>query len=166
VTFDIDANGIVNVSAKDRGTGKEQRITITASSGLSDSDIEKMVQDAEAHRSEDQERRKKVEVHNRLEALIYSTEKSFEEHKEKLSAGDLGTLNSAIEAAKKALEAGDLAGMESAEKQLIQASHALAQHMYAGADAGAQAGPAPGAEPGAAAEGEVIDAEYVEDKKN
>jgi molecular chaperone DnaK len=166
VTFDIDANGIVNVSAKDRGTGKEQRITITASSGLSDSDIEKMVQDAEAHRSEDQERRKKVEVHNRLEALIYSTEKSFEEHKEKLSAGDLGTLNSAIEAAKKALEAGDLAAMEAAEKQLIQASHALAQHMYAGADAGAQGGSAPGAEAGAAAEGEVIDAEYVEDKKN
>ena len=92
VTFDIDANGIVNVSAKDRGTGKEQKITITASSGLAEDEIEKMVYDAEAHADEDKQRRKAVEARNRIDGLIYSTEKNLGEHKDKLQPGELGEL--------------------------------------------------------------------------
>src|SRR6056297_677717 len=104
VTFDIDANGIVNVSAKDMGTGKEQKITITASSGLGEGDIEKMVQDAESHAEEDKQRRKAVETRNTLDTLIYQTEKLYEEHKEKLSAEVKGELEEALAGGKKALE--------------------------------------------------------------
>ena len=104
VTFDIDANGIVHVSAKDLGTGKEQKITITASSGLNDSDIERMVKDAESHRAEDKERRQQVEARNKLDSLIYSTEKTYEEHKEKLGPDEKGELERALADAKKALE--------------------------------------------------------------
>ncbi len=96
VTFDIDANGILNVSAKDKGTGKEQNITITGSGGLGDDEIENMVSDAEGHAEEDKERRKKVEAHNRLDQMIYATEKTFEETKEKLSAEDKGEFESAL----------------------------------------------------------------------
>ncbi|NJL28591.1 MAG: molecular chaperone DnaK [Thermoanaerobaculia bacterium] len=164
VAFDIDANGIVNVSAKDLGTGKEQKITITASSGLNENDIEKMVKEGEAHAAEDKERRKKVETRNQLDGLIYSTEKSLGEHKEKLDAGSIGQLETALEAAKKALDSDDLSQLEGALQQLTQASHKLAEAMYQ------QAGPSggPGAGPGAAAGGakpnddEVIDAEYVD----
>ena len=169
VTFDIDANGIVNVSAKDMGTGKEQKITITASSGLSDSDIERMVKDAEQHGDEDKERREAVEARNRLDTLVYSTEKTYNEHKEALSADAKGELESALAEAKRALE--DNAGkseMEQAEQKLLQASHKLAEVMYkqqAGGDAG-PGGPAGG--PGAAAGGggsdEVIDAEVVDER--
>ena len=98
VTFDIDANGITHVSAKDLGTGKEQKITITASSGLNDSDIDRMVKEAESHRAEDQERRRQVEAHNRLDSLIYNTEKTYNEHKEKLGPDEKGQLEQAIAA--------------------------------------------------------------------
>jgi molecular chaperone DnaK len=167
VTFDIDANGIVNVSAKDKGTGKEQKITITASSGLDESDIEKMVQDAEAHAGEDQERRKKVEARNQLDSLVYSTEKSLGEHKEKLGPDEVGKLESALEEAKKALEGDDLAAYESATQKLMEASHKLAEAMYqdqaAGAEGGAQAGAEGGDSGGSAKDDEdVIDAEYVD----
>jgi len=174
VTFDIDANGIVNVSAKDLGTGKEQKITITASSGLDEKDIETMVQDAESHASEDKERRKQVETRNTLDSLVYQTEKTYEENKEKVSAEVKGEMESALAAAKKALEGDDTSAMESAVQQIQQASHKLAESMYqqAGAAGGAQAGagapgagPQPGAEagtPGGAADEEVIDAEYVD----
>ena len=164
VTFDIDANGIVNVSAKDKGTGQEQSIRIEASSGLSDSEIDKMVEDAEAHSAEDQERRKKVEARNQLDTLIYSTEKALEEHKEKLDAGDLGKINEALEEAKKSIEEDDLEKMEAAQQTLMQASHKLAEHLYADQQAGAAG--APGADPSAAdeagADDDVIDAEYVD----
>ncbi|MEM7351723.1 MAG: molecular chaperone DnaK [Acidobacteriota bacterium] len=166
VTFDIDANGIVNVSAKDNGTGKEQKITITSSSGLDESEIEKMVNDAEEHAGEDQERRKKVEARNQLDSLIYSTEKSLGEHKDKLGADDVGQLESALEEAKGALESDDLAQIEGATEKLTQSSHRLAEIMYQAASQDAEGGngaaaadEASGAE---AADDDVIDAEYVD----
>ncbi|MBP9143583.1 MAG: molecular chaperone DnaK [Thermoanaerobaculia bacterium] len=167
VTFDIDANGIVNVSAKDRGTGKEQKITITASSGLAEDEIKKMVYDAEAHAGEDKQRRKAVEARNRIDGLIYSTEKNLAEHKEKLSAGELGELESALAEAKKAMESEDGTVIEAAEQRLTQASHKLAEAMYknAGTPGGAEgaAGGAAGAPGGAGAGNEdVIDAEVVD----
>ncbi len=167
VTFDIDANGIVKVSAKDKGTGKEQNITITASSGLSDSDIDRMVQDAEAHGEEDKNRREQVEARNRLDTLVYSTEKSLGEAGDKISADDKGAINTALEAAKKILEDGDASAEDitKAEQELMQVSHKLAEAMYQQAQAdGAEAPGAPGGPggPEAAADDDVIDAEYVD----
>ncbi len=173
VTFDIDANGIAHVSAKDLGTGKEQKITITASSGLSDNDIDRMVREAESHRTEDQERRRQVEVRNQLDSLIYGTDKTYNENKEKIGPEEKGQLEEALAQARKALEDGDLESMEKASERLTQASHKLAEAMYRQAGAtdgpGFQGGPggpggnAPGAGgPGAAAGDEVIDAEYVD----
>ncbi len=163
VTFDIDANGILNVSAKDRGTGKEQQITITASSGLSEDDIKNMVQDAETHSDEDESRRKRAEARNSLDQLVYSTEKTFTEHKDKLGAAEIGDLESALSASKEALESDDLEKMEAATAQLTQASHKLAEIMYKqqAAEAG-PAGDAKGPEQAAPDEEEVIDAEYVD----
>ena len=166
VTFDIDANGIVNVSAKDRGTGKEQSIKIEASSGLSDNEIESMVQDAEAHASEDAERRQVIEERNQLDSLVYSTEKGLGDHKDKLDADDVSKLETAIEEAKKAGESEDLEALKTAKDNLVAASHKLAEHLYS--QAGPE-GPAPGAEAGAAGGDDVIDAEYVDvdgDKKD
>jgi molecular chaperone DnaK len=168
VTFDIDANGIVHVSAKDLGTGKEQKITITASSGLSDKDIERMVKEAETNRSDDQERRRQVEARNRLDGLIYNTEKLYNEHKEKLGPDEKGQLEQAISQARTALESEDASQMEQAAERLNQASHKLAEAMYsqggAGAPGGAGAAGGPGAGAGArgGASDEVIDAEYVD----
>jgi molecular chaperone DnaK len=172
VSFDIDANGIVNVSAKDLGTGKEQRITITASSGLGDEDIDRMVKDADAHREDDKKRRETVEARNRLDSLVYSTEKTYEENREKLSADDKGMLEAALADAKKALEGDDADAIRAAAGTLEQASHKLAEAMYrqAGAEAGGPEAGAGGAQsggptggPGAGgADDEVIDAEYVD----
>ena len=163
VAFDIDANGIVNVSAKDMGTGKEQNITITASSGLADEDIDRMVSDAETHSQEDKERRKKVEARNQLDGLVYSTEKGFEEHREKLADSDRADLEKALEEARKALEADDASEIEQAVANLSQASHKLAEAMYQ------QTGEAASGEPTATSSAgpevqdeEVIDAEYVD----
>ncbi|HEV8631785.1 MAG TPA: molecular chaperone DnaK [Thermoanaerobaculia bacterium] len=171
VTFDIDANGIVNVSAKDLGTGKEQKITITASSGLGESDIQRMVKDADLHREEDKKRRQQVEARNKLDGLVYSTEKTFEEHKDKLDPEPRAALETAIAEAKKALEGDDAEAMERAGAQLEQASHKLAEAMYrqgqTGPEAGGQPGGStpPGGQPGQGEE--VIDAEYVDvDSKN
>jgi molecular chaperone DnaK len=173
VTFDIDANGIVNVSAKDLGTGKEQKITITASSGLGDKEIDRMVKEAEMHRTEDQERRRQVEARNRLDSLVYSTEKTYDEHKEKLGADEKGQLEQALAAAKKALEGEDAEAMEQATQRLTEASHKLAEVMYRQQAGGAAGAGAPGGEAGGAgntaggagagkATDEVIDAEYVD----
>jgi molecular chaperone DnaK len=182
VSFDIDANGIVHVSAKDLGTGKEQKITITSTSGLADTEIERMVKEAESHSEEDKERRRQVETRNRLDALVYNTEKTYNEHKEKLGADEKGQLEQAIAEAKKALESEDAGEMERATSQLEQASHKMAERLYqsqgaAGSTGGAggaaaAAGGAGGAAPGGAAAGsgqrpggasdEVIDAEYVD----
>jgi molecular chaperone DnaK len=170
VAFDIDANGIVHVSAKDLGTGQEQKITITASSGLNDSDIDRMIKEADSHRSEDQERRRQVEARNRLDSLIYNTEKTYNEHKEKLGADEKGQLEQALTQARAALEVEDAGQMEQAAERLTQASHKLAEAMYsqnqgqaqgAGAPGGA-AGPGGGGQPRGGAPDEVIDAEYVD----
>jgi molecular chaperone DnaK len=165
VAFDIDANGIVNVSAKDLGTGKEQRITITASSGLSEGDIQRMVKDADSHRDEDKQRRQQVEARNRLDGLVYTTEKTLEENKDKVGPEDRAALEEAIAEAKRALEGEDAEAMDSARQRLEQTSHKLAEAMYraqtqaAGAAAGAQGA---GGAAGRPAGEEVIDAEYVD----
>jgi molecular chaperone DnaK len=162
VAFDIDANGIVNVSAKDMGTGKEQKITITASSGLDEAEIKRMVRDAESHSDEDHKRRKTAEARNHLDSLVYSTEKTFSEHKEKLGPAEIGELDTALAEAKKALEGEDLATLESAASRLEKASHKLAEAMYKQT---AAAG-APGAQKAPGASDEVIDAEVVSDSKS
>jgi molecular chaperone DnaK len=162
VTFDIDANGIVNVSAKDRGTGKEQKITITASSGLDDGEIEKMVQDAEVHADDDKARRAQVEVKNSLDSLVYTTEKTLNEHQDKVDAAVKSEIEQALADAKKALEEGDTEAMKQATERLTQSSHKLAEAMYRQEPASAEAGAeAPGGTP-VGEEDEVIDAEYVD----
>jgi len=170
VTFDIDANGIVGVSAKDLGTGKEQKITITASSGLSDNDIDRMVKEAESHSEEDKQRRRQVEARNQLDGLVYNTQKTYDEHKEKLGAAEKGQLEEALAEARKALEGDDADAMEKAGQRLTQASHKLAEVMYqqqaqgaagAGPGTGGPGGPGAGG-PGRPASDEVIDAEYVD----
>jgi molecular chaperone DnaK len=170
VAFDIDANGIAHVSAKDLGTGKEQKITITASSGLSDNDIDRMVKEAESHRTEDQERRRQVEARNKLDTTIYQTEKTYEEHKEKLGPDEKGELERALADARKALEGEPSAAeMEEAAERLIRASHKLAEAVYrqggaagAGPTAGGPTAGAGAGGQGGGASDEVIDAEYVE----
>jgi molecular chaperone DnaK len=174
VTFDIDANGILNVTAKDQATGKDQKITITSSSGLSKEEVERMAKDAEAHEAEDKQRREEIESKNQLDGMVYNIEKMFREHGDKISGDERQQVENALADAKKALESNDKGQMDSARERLTQASHKLAEQMYKATaqqgQPGPQAGPTPGAEPGAQEpkkdEG-VIDAEYVdvEDKK-
>ena len=176
VTFDIDANGIVHVNAKDLGTGKEQSIQITASSGLSEEEIQDMVRDAESHAEEDQKKKARIEAHNQLDALVYSTEKSLAEHKDATDAETVGNIEAALEKAKKALEGDDTEAMQAATEELTQASHKLAEAMYAKAAKeqaeaqGAQAAPGEGPTgPGAGssqAKGndDVVDADFEEVK--
>jgi molecular chaperone DnaK len=172
VSFDIDANGIMNVSAKDLGTGKEQKITITASSGLSKDEIDKMVKDAQSHSDEDRKRREEIEARNRLDSLIYASDKTFQENKEKLGPAEASQFESALADARKALETGGTANLTSAAERLQEASNKVAEAMYRGAtassgasDAGAQASGS-GTGPGAGKEDEVIDTEYVDTEKN
>jgi len=159
VTFDIDANGIVNVSAKDKATNKEQQIRIQASGGLSDADIEKMVKDAEAHAAEDKARREMVEAKNQAESLMHSTEKSLAEHGDKVSASDKTAVESAIEALKTALAGDDAETIKARTTDLMQASMKLGEAMYA-----AQQNEAGAAEDAKAdgAEEDVIDADFRE----
>ncbi len=172
VTFDIDANGIMNVSAKDLGTSKEQKITITASSGLNKDEIDRMVRDASAHSEEDRKRREEIEAKNRLDSLVYASEKTFNENKGKLSEGDASAFESALADAKKALEAGGAQAMNDAAERLQQSSHKLAEAMYRGAGEPAAGGSPEGSAAGATGsdahaskEDEVIDTEYVETEK-
>ena len=166
VTFDIDANGIVNVSAKDLGTGKEQKITITSSSGLSKDDINKMVGEAESHAEDDKRKREEIEARNRADSLVYSTEKVVRENRDKLSDSDVKSVEAAIADCKKALDGTDIDAINRAADALMQASHKVAEAMYkSGSQAGGgQRGPASDGS-GAAAGGktdDVIDAEYVD----
>jgi molecular chaperone DnaK len=135
VTFDIDANGIVHVAAKDLGTGKEQSIKITASSGLSEEEIKKMVHDAEAHAADDKKRKETVEARNHLDTLVYSTEKSLKEHGSDLEANVKENIEAELKRAKEVLEGQDAEAMRKAAEQLSQASHKLAEAMYAKASA-------------------------------
>src|SRR6202050_5183016 len=178
VTFDIDANGILNVTAKDNATGKDQKITITSSSGLSKEEVERMAKEADAHSAEDKSRREEIEAKNQLDSMGYNIEKMLKEHGDKISGSERGDVENALADAKKAIEGGDKAAMDSARERLTAASHKLAEQMYKATQAAP--GGAPGAGPtegtGAASGGNgasqkkdegVIDAEYVdvEDKK-
>ncbi|HKT24436.1 MAG TPA: molecular chaperone DnaK [Terriglobales bacterium] len=174
VTFDIDANGILNVTAKDVATGKDQKITITSSSGLSKEEVERMAKDADAHAAEDKAKREEVEARNQLDSMVYQIEKMLKEHGDKISGSERSDVESALADAKKALEGTDASAMNSARERLTQASHKLAEAMYKTAQPnGPQAGPATGAAGDGASSGEekkkdegVIDAEYVDmDKK-
>jgi molecular chaperone DnaK len=161
VTFDIDANGIVNVSAKDRGTGKTQAITITSSSGLAKDEVERMVRDAQSHESEDKERREEIEIKNRADALIYNAEKFLAENKDKLAESDLAPVNEALEAARKAVAEGDRAAIESAVQGLEKAQHKLAEVLYQ--KSAAQGGEAPPSDAPKPPPGDdVVDAEVVD----
>jgi molecular chaperone DnaK len=170
VTFDIDANGIVHVAAKDLGTGKEQSIKITASSGLSEDEIKTMVKDAEAHAAEDKKHKETVEARNQLDSLVYSTEKSLKEYGNDLDAGVKESIESAIKTAKEALEGQDPQAMRTAAEQLSQSSHKLAEAMYAKASqqqAGQQASGQAKEEPpsdGKKKKDDVVDADFEEVK--
>jgi molecular chaperone DnaK len=170
VTFDIDANGILHVSAKDRGTGHEQKIEITSSSGLSDNDIDRMVDEAKSHSDEDEQRRQQIDLRNKLDGLIYATEKLVNDNREKLPESDAKSIDDALVEAKGALEEGTVEQMEAAHEKLTQASHQVAAVLYQSASAegggaagsGPEAGAAGGGEPSAATDDDVIDAEYVD----
>jgi molecular chaperone DnaK len=164
VTFDIDANGIVHVSAKDLGTGKEQSIRITASSGLSKEEIDKMVRDAEAHASEDKQKRELIEARNHADSLIYSTEKSLKEFGDKVDAGDKQKIEDGVAKLKKAMEANDAVAIKTASDELTQASHKLAEAVYSQAQ---QAGAGHEGEAAPKEEGsdeKVVEAEFEEVK--
>jgi molecular chaperone DnaK len=169
VTFDIDANGILNVSAKDTATGKQQHITITASSGLSKDEIDKMVKEAEANAAEDARHKQAIEVRNQTDSLVYSTERSLSEHGSKLGEADRRAIDEALAEAKEALKTEDLDRMKRAQETLSKAAHRLGEIMYreaqsqggqaSGEGAGSQPGGA-GARPSGPKEGEVVDAEF------
>jgi molecular chaperone DnaK len=167
VTFDIDANGILNVGAKDMATGKDQKITITSSSGLSKQDVERMAKEAEAHLAEDKAKREEIESRNQLDGMVYNVEKMLREQGDKISGSERGDVESAIADAKTALQSNDKSRMDQARERLTQASHKLAEQMYKAAQpqsAGPSAGT--GAEPSgdgkAKADDGVVDAEYVD----
>jgi molecular chaperone DnaK len=150
VTFDIDANGIVNVSAKDRATSKEQKITITGSSGLSKAEVDRMVREAESHASEDRSRRDAIEARNEGEALAYQVEKTVREHRDRLPAVDVQEAERALGALRAAITDDDLDAIRRATADLQKASQALAERLHAAKGA-----------PGAGPSSDVVDAEVV-----
>ena len=170
VTFDIDANGIVNVSAKDKATNKEQAIRIQASGGLSDADIENMVKDAEANAEADKKKKELVEAKNQAESLVHATEKTLKEHGDKVSAAEKSKIEDELKALKTAIEAEDLSVIKEKTESLMQASLKLGEAMYKSqADASAAAGAQPGADAGASADqpagdDKVVDADFEEVK--
>ncbi|HTS49946.1 MAG TPA: molecular chaperone DnaK [Bryobacteraceae bacterium] len=174
VTFDIDANGILNVTAKDKATNNEQKITITSSSGLSKDEVEKMAKDADAHSGEDRKKKEEIESRNRADAMVYNIEKMLKEHRDKVSAADAKAVEDALEETKKAMQEGGIDRINQATSKLETASHKLAEAMYKSASQ--SGGGQPGGQPsgdGAKGAGEekpkdnVVDAEFVdvEDKK-
>jgi len=168
VTFDIDANGIVNVSAKDLGTGKEQKITITASSGINEDEIKKMVKDAEVHAEDDKKRKQEVEIRNQADSLVYNTEKVIRENKDKLSEADIRTVEDAIKDTKAAMESGEVNRIKEKMEALTRASHHLAEVMYKQTQhQQQQTQPPPGNGERARAEKEedVVDAEFEDAEK-
>ena len=167
VTFDIDANGIVNVSAKDKATGKEQQIRIQASSGLSEDEIDQMVKDAESHAEEDRQRKEQVEIRNQADGLIYATEKSISENADKIEEADKTQIEADIAALKEALEGDDAEAIKAKTEALSQSAMKLGEALYAQPDAATGAAGDPG-DPGAQAEEGVVDADFeeVEDEDN
>ena len=172
VTFDIDANGIVHVSAKDLGTGKEQSIRITSSSGLTDEEIQRLVKDAEAHADEDTKKKDLIEARNQADALVYTVEKNLKEFGDKIDAGERSRIEDAVKKVKETLNGDDAEAIRRAQEELTQATHKLAEAMYAKASAqqgGPGAGPGAGPEgpqPGTAGKGDddVVDADFEEVK--
>jgi molecular chaperone DnaK len=166
VTFDIDANGIVNVSAKDKATGKEQQIRIQASGGLSETEIQKMVKDAEAHAAEDRKQKELVEAKNHAEALIHSTERTLAEHGAKVGEAEKQAIESALAELKQTVAAEEVEAIRSKTQALAQASMKLGEAMYRTADGSAEAGTGTGAGTGAGtgtgADGGVVDADFEE----
>lgn len=175
VTFDIDANGIVHVAAKDKATNKEQKITITATSGLSKDEIDKFVKDAKAHEGEDKKRREEIDLRNQADALVYNTEKVLKENREKIPVGDASRIDAAIEACKKAIEEKDSSRIKKTMEELTQASHKMAEAMYKASSAetaGTQTEAGPSGETGSEPPKEekkkdekVVDAEFEESKE-
>jgi molecular chaperone DnaK len=176
VTFDIDANGIVNVQARDLGTGREQKITITASSGLAKEEIDRMMRDADLHSEEDKRKREVIETKNRLDSLIYQTEKTISDNREKIPVGLISEVESAIAEAKKVVDANNSDQFQSQLENLTRVSHRIAEALYqqqasggaasdaAGAGAQGQASGASG--PSGKANDDVIDAEYIDVDEN
>ena len=175
VTFDIDANGILNVSAKDLGTGKEQKITITASSGLSKDEVERMRKDAEAHADEDKQHREEVETRNQADNQVYRTEKMLRENADKISGDDKAKIESALTAVKEALKGSDTAAIKSALEKLNEAWQKFSEILYKAAQEKAQSSKASGGSTSSASsgggessdkdQGPIIDAEVVDEKK-
>src|SRR6516225_6619 len=177
VTFDIDANGILHVSAKDLGTGKEQKISITASSGLAKDEVEKMRKDAESHADEDRKQREEIEMRNEADNAVYRSEKMLRDNADKISGTDKGKIETAINEVKEALKGGDATAIKSASEKLNEAWQAVSAELYKAASAKAQAGkegqPQPEGAPqgggeekgGKKDEGPIIDAEVVDEKK-
>jgi molecular chaperone DnaK len=174
VTFDIDANGIVNVSAKDLGTQKEQKITITASSGLSKDEVDRMMKEAESHAEDDKKRREEIETRNRADQAVYAAERMLKDAGDKLAASDKADIESAMAELRKAIEGNDTAGMTTGMERLMTAQHKAAEALYRSQGA---SGPTPGGDTGSTGagsaspdgggvkEGDVIDAEVVDEKK-
>jgi molecular chaperone DnaK len=173
VIFDIDANGIVHVTAKDRATGKENKITITASSGLSKEDVERAVKEATAHEAEDKQRREEIEVRNRADNLAYATEKSLKDLADKIPPATKSDLEAKVKAVRDALNGSDIEAVKSASDTLMQASHRMAEEAYKaaggapggpGGAAGPEAGGQPGGQAGGTKKDDVVDAEFEEQK--
>ena len=171
VTFDIDANGIVHVSAKDLGTGKEQSIKITASSGLSEEEIQELIKEAELHAEEDKKNRELAEVRNQADSLVYSTEKSMADMGEKIDPELRGQIEAAINDLKSVMDSNDKSVIEANMKALTDAAHKLAEQMYSQSSqeqgAGGEAGPdadGPGPDMGGAADEDVVDADFEDVK--
>ena len=169
VTFDIDANGILNVAAKDKATNNEQKITITSSSGLSKDEVDKMARDAESHAADDRKSKDQIEARNRADAMVYNTEKLLKEHRDKVSDSDAKTIENALEDVKKAINDGDADKLNAATDKLTQASHKLAEAMYKASNTPPGDGPqgAPPPPPNDKPKEDVVDAEFVDvdDKK-
>jgi len=171
VTFDIDANGILNVTAKDRATNNEQKITITSSSGLAKDEVEKMAKDAEGHAAEDRKLRDTIEARNRADAMVYNVEKTLKEHRSKVGEAEAAEIEAALEETKKAMADNDSARINSATERLTTASHKLAEAMYKSASQPGAQPPPPGPEAGGGdgnkGKDDVVDAEFVDvdDKK-
>jgi len=167
VTFDIDANGILNVSAKDTATGKTQNITITASSGLAKEEVERMVQEAQSHADEDKQRRELVDLRNQTDSLAYSVEKLVNENREKVPADDAKAVEEAVAEARKAVEKEDLEALRSAQDRLTKLSHKLAESLYktaappSGTPPGGEGPGGPTGKPGGGGADDVVDAEYT-----
>jgi molecular chaperone DnaK len=164
VTFDIDANGILNVTAKDRGTNNEQKITITSSSGLAKDEVEKMAKDAEAHAADDRKQRDTIEARNRADAMVYNVEKTLKEHRSKIGEAEAKEIESAIEETKKAMAENDPERTNAAVDRLTAASHKLAEAMYKNASSQQAGGPPPPSDGGQPKDGKdnVVDAEFVD----